>query len=95
MEKFSAIKQTYYGNCGVIERVKLTTEEREIANEISVLEKFIIEKIKGDAELTKAYMKIDDKLTELSCIENERSYIEGFRFGFLMALDVLNYHNEE
>ena len=35
------------------------------------------------------YKKLDDAVTELNALNIENSYVEGFRFGVLMAIDVL------
>jgi hypothetical protein len=38
--------------------------------------------------ILETYKKLDNAISELTCIENEHYYTEGFRFGFLMAMDI-------
>ena len=88
MEKYSAIKEMYYGNRGGHENFKMGKEEKRIVNRIVENEKQLLKKLSKIPEILEIYKKLDDAMCELACIENERCYAEGFRFGFLMAKDV-------
>ena len=49
------------------------------------------DKLSSTPELYEKYKKFDDAVSELGLIENEHYFAEGFRFGFLMAMDVFNF----
>lgn len=92
MEKYSAIKDMFYGNRGRHDSFKIKNEEKSVLNVIANYEELLLKKISKNPETLEIYNKLDNAISELSCIENERSYIEGFRFGFLMAIDIFEIY---
>ena len=88
MKKYSAIKDMYYGNRGGLDTIKIKNEEMLVLDFINESEELLLKKLSQNPELLQIYKKLDDAIGELNLIENEQHYIEGFRFGFLMAMDV-------
>ena len=88
MKKYSAIKDMYYGNRGGLDNIKLKNEEVVVLDTINESEKLLLKKLSQKPELLEIYKKLDSALGELTIIENEHYYVEGFRFGFLMAIDI-------
>ena len=88
MKKYSAIKDMYYGNRGGLDTIKIKNEEMLVLDVINESEELLLKKLSQNPELLQIYKKLDDAIGELNLIENEQNYIEGFRFGFLMAMDV-------
>ncbi|MBQ8427316.1 MAG: hypothetical protein IJX16_06130 [Clostridia bacterium] len=59
-----------------------------VLDTINESEKLLLKKLSQKPELLQIYKKLDSALGELTIIENEHYYVEGFRFGFLMAMDI-------
>ncbi len=90
MKKYSAIKDMYYGNRGGHDIIKIKNEEVLVLDVINESEKLLIKKLSKKLEILEIYKKLDGAIGELTLIENEHYYKEGFRFGFLMAMDVFD-----
>lgn len=90
MVKYSAIKDMYYGNRGQHENVRIKNEDIQVLDTIVECDENLRKKLTANGEVLKIYQRYSDAMMELNCIENEHCYIEGFKFGFLMALDVFN-----
>ncbi len=90
MKKYSAIKDMYYGNRGGHDTIKIKNEEVSVLDVIIECEDLLFKKLGQNPEILEIYKKLDYAIGELTCIENEHYYIEGFRFGFLMAMDIFN-----
>ena len=88
MKKYSAIKDMYYGNRGVRDKFKIESEEKSVLDVIIKCEDTLLKKLNQNPEILEIYKKLDNAISELTCIENERYYIEGVKFGFLMAMDI-------
>ena len=88
MKNYSAIKDMYYGNRGGHDTIKIKNEEISILDVINENEELLLKKLSQKPEILEIYKKLDDALGELNLIENERYYVEGFRFGFLLAMDI-------
>ena len=89
-EKNSAIKDMYYGNRGKLDTIKINNEEVLVLDVINDTEELLLKKLSQEPEILEIYKKLDNAISELSIIENEHFYIEGFRFGFLMAMDIFD-----
>ena len=90
MKKYSAIKDMYYGNRGGHETIKAKDEEMLALEVVNKNEELLLNKLSQKPDIIELYKKIDSAVGELVLIENEHNYIEGFRFGFLMAMDVFD-----
>ena len=88
MKRYSAIKNMYYGNRGGFDTIKIKNDERLVLDVISESEELLLGKLSQTPELLEIYKRLDSAVGELSSIENEHNYIEGFKFGFLMAMDI-------
>ena len=90
MKNYSAIKDMYYGNRGTHSNFKMKNEEKSVLEVITEYEELLLEKLSQNPELLETYKKLDNAISELTCVENEHFYAEGFRFGFLMAMDIFD-----
>lgn len=88
MKKYSALKDMYYGNRGGHDNFKIKNEEVLILDVIAECEELLLKKLVQKPEIMEVYKRLDKAIGELACIENEHYYTEGFRFGFLMAMDI-------
>lgn len=91
----SAIKMMYYGEKGTFDSLKNTPEIKHLLNEINYNEEMLLQKLKKIPEIISQYNKLQDLLSKLNCAESELYYIEGFRFGVLLGLDVADLLKEE
>lgn len=90
MKKYSAIKEMYYGNRGGQETIKIKDEELSVLDVINKNEELLLNTLSKKPEVLEIYKKLDKAIGELTSIENEHHYKEGFRFGFLMAMDIFD-----
>lgn len=88
MKNYSAILEMYRANRGTYNTLKPTEEEKTKLSEIVNLENKLLKELHNSPHLIKLYNNIDEAVVELNILNNESTYIEGFRFGFLIALDV-------
>ena len=90
MKKYSAIKDMYYGNRGGHDTIKIKKEELLVLDVINESEELLLKNLSQTPELLEVYKKLDSAIGELALIENEYHYVEGFKFGFLIAMDIFN-----
>ena len=90
MKKYSAIKEMFYGNRGNLENIKFDNKEVVILDVINENEEILLKELSKKPEILEIYKKLNNALGELDLIENEHYYIEGFKFGFLMAQDIFD-----
>ena len=93
MKKYSALKEMFYGNRGQHDTIKIEDEDVEVLDTIIECEDILKSKLKDNPELLDTYTKLDSAISELNLVEIEHYYIEGFKFGFLMAMDVFDFNN--
>lgn len=87
--KKSAILQMFDGERGCHEFVKPSREYFDILNDASNLYDKMLEKLKNDPELLNLFKKFDDKMEMLNCQSNDEFYLEGFRFGAQVGIDIM------
>ena len=92
MKKYSAIREMFYGNRGQNDTVQIEDEDVKVLDVITECDDYLRNKLSSAPELFEKYKKFDDAVSELGLIENEHYFAEGFRFGFLMAMDVFDYN---
>ena len=90
MKKYSAIKEMYYGNRGGLDTIKIKNDVMLVLDAINESEELLLKKLSQRPDVLEIYKKLDGAIGELALIENESNYIEGFKFGFLMAMDVFD-----
>ncbi len=90
MKNYSAISEMYYGNRGNNEVISMSEDERKSLDRLVDIENKFLEVIKDDKNLIDIYNKLSSEQSEQNAVSLEKVYKEGFRFGFLMALDVLD-----
>ena len=94
MKKLSPILQMFYGKRGNSDLVACTKEYSRLADIAGKFDQAFREKIKDNNELLSLFDKVLDSNADLHCESVDLHYVEGFRFGFLMALDVIYEPNE-
>ena len=94
MKKYSAIKEMFYGNRGQNDTIQIEDEDVKVLDVIIECDDYLRDKLSSTPELLEKYKKFDDAVSELGLIENEHYFAEGFRIGFLMAMDVFNYNKD-
>lgn len=88
--KYSAIKDMFYGNRGQHDNVIINKNDLKILDSVIKFDDTLRDKLKTSPEILEIYNEFDNAVSELNSIENEHYYIEGFKFGFLMAMDIYN-----
>ena len=94
MKKYSAIREMFYGNRGQNDTIQIEDEDVKVLDVIIECDDYLRDKLSISPELLEKYKKFDDAKSDLSSIENEHYFAEGFRFGFLMAIDVFDYNKD-
>ena len=94
MKKYSAIREMFYGNRGQNDTIQIEDEDVKVLDVIIECDDYLRDKLTSTPELYEKYKKFDDAVSELGLIENEHYFAEGFRFGFLMAIDVFDYDKD-
>ena len=94
MKKYSAIREMFYGNRGQNDTIQIEDEDVKVLDVIIECDDYLRDKLSITPELLEKYKKFDDAKSDLSSIENEHYFAEGFRFGFLMAIDVFDYNKD-
>ena len=94
MKKYSAIREMFYGNRGQNDTIQIEDEDVKVLDVITECDDYLRDKLSSTPELFEKYKKFDDAISELGLIENEHYFAEGFRFGFLMAIDVFDYNKD-
>ena len=92
MGKYSAIREMYYGNRGQHDTIVIDDEEVKCLDVITECEEMLINELKKTVNLLKIFESYQEAVFDLNSIENEHYYAEGFRFGFLMAMDIFDYN---
>ena len=90
MKNYSAISEMYYGNRGNAESITASKQEKESLGKLIEIENSFLKVIINDETLLDVYKKLQDEQNNQSALNFETAYKEGFRFGFLMAMDILN-----
>ncbi len=87
----SAILQMFHGNRGLMEQV--TCPKHSKAKEC-VTGKIMAFRERLSEELQKEFDEVYDNITDVQIEEIEAFYTEGFRFGALIGMDIMNFENE-
>ena len=90
MKKYSAIKDMFYGKRGGYDTIKIDDNDITILDTIIKHDENLRIELKKQPKLLEIYIALDKAISELNVIETEHYYIEGFKFGFLLALDVFD-----
>ena len=93
--EYSAISEMFYGNRGAFDNINLKSNNDNLLNSISENEKIVCNKLKEDQKSFQAYLILEELLNDLHLFEIETVYKEAFRFGFLMAVDLLYDNNKK
>lgn len=86
----SAIKKLFFGKLGNFEFIKRSAEEERGLDEVIENDKKLTEFIKDNQEAMQIFIKLKDAVNKSNNAEVLCFYREGFRNGFLLALDVLD-----
>ena len=88
MKMESAIRQMFFGNVGQKRLTKTTAEESELLKEVVRHETILREKLVDLPELLNLYDELSDSLDTLHSEELIEHYVEGFKFGLLVGLEI-------
>lgn len=91
----SAIEQMCSGLRGTYESVQPTDKQSEIMSKVCETDNKLTELLKDDKEATELFNQFKDAIDEANSEECETFYKEGFRFGVLMGIDILNENNSK
>lgn len=88
MEK-SPIMQMYYGERGLYELINISHEYKELSAKFVDLEEELSEKLRPTPELLELFNKAIDTAMDMHCQYAADRYLEGFRFGALIGIDIM------
>ena len=89
MEKYSAIQEIYYGQCNSGKNIKPNKEYRERSKKRCEIEDKLKEKLKGDTEGLQLLEEMAWAHAGMEAAITEQYYREGFSFGMLLGLEVI------
>ncbi len=96
MKRKSAIMQMYYHERGGYEDIPRSNEYFKLLDEYVKNDSEIRDKLSEFPNLLELYKKANDSLEILNCESEDNHYLEGFKFGLLIGLDVAtDTKNEE
>lgn len=88
MKRKSAIMQMHYCERGSYEDVPCSNEYFKLLDEYVKNDSEIRVKLSEFPNLLELYKKANDSLEILNCESEDNHYLEGFRFGVLIGLDI-------
>ncbi|MGN1137327.1 MAG: DUF6809 family protein [Oscillospiraceae bacterium] len=86
----SAIEQMCSGLRGTYESVQPTDKQSEIMSKVCEADTKLTAMLKSNIEATELYNQFKNAIEEANSEECETFYKEGFRFGVLMGIDIIN-----
>ena len=89
MKTENAILQMFYGKRGIHEFVRPTAKHSQLVENLIKSETALKEKLSAFPELSALHQQFVDDLNELFSEELDTHYVEGFRFGCLIGIDVM------
>ncbi len=89
MNKKSAIMQRYYGLRGHCETISCSPKYGELLDDVVKNDEEIRKKLAEFPDLLSLYEKTNSSIEALHLDTLDNYYLEGFRFGCLMGLDIL------
>ncbi|MCL2862270.1 MAG: hypothetical protein FWE22_07670 [Firmicutes bacterium] len=84
----STIRQMYYGEKGSSEQIKVSKEYFNLLQKFTEYEEEFVSKIAAFPELLKLYTKLAESLENANSELFFVHYAEGFKFGFLLGLEI-------
>ncbi len=94
MKRRSAIKEMYLGVRGNYETIKLSKDCINLISKVSAKEETLLKKLKGKQEIMELYKNYKTALENAQSEAYNDYFCEGFRFGMLIGLDVINNNIE-
>ena len=88
MKRKSAIMQMYYGERGNVERISCSEEYYKLLEVVIKSEEELRKELEKIPKLFELYKKTIEAIDALNDEQLDNYYLEAFRFGFLMGLDV-------
>ena len=88
MEKYSAIKEMYYGRRGDGQLIQPSEEYHQQAGRHNEIMEKLQEKLKGDKEGLELLEQLFWASAGLESVAVDQHYCEGFSFGVLMGLEI-------
>ena len=94
MEHKSPIMQMNYQERGSRRELPVTKECHKCLEIAVAAEKKLLDTISDRPDIRKLYEAANDAIEDLHSQQLDDCYAEAFRFGFLLALDVVEYKND-
>jgi len=85
----STIRQMFFGERGNCNAVKPSKEYKEILSELIINEHKLKKRLQTTPAVFKLYRKISDIVSRLSCESETTNFVEGFRFGVLLGIELV------
>lgn len=85
----NTIKELWYGNVCACEKCGRITEEEKELSDLILRNRTKLEECLNESE-KETLEKYVDCLNELSCIEETKAFVEGFRLGIRIFFDALS-----
>lgn len=89
MKTEDAILQMFYGKRGIHEFIRPTAKHAKLVDNLIKSETALMEKLSAFPKLTALHKKFIEDLNEMFSEELNTHYVEGFRFGCLIGIDVM------
>lgn len=94
MEKYSAIQQMILGHRGNIESVKYGKEHNKVFDKFCNKYEEFTQKYSDNPEIITLFNEVCDAADKEQAFAEEDLYIEGFRFGVLIGIDIMSENSK-
>ena len=94
MKNQSAILQILNGDRGCNDNIRCSPEYSKALDKVVEFEEKLTSKLKLEPDLYKLFEDFNDALRTMHCEEVDDYYLEGFRFGALIGIDIMTPPNE-
>lgn len=91
MKRESAIREMFNGNRGRCDQIPMTKEYRQLLAEAEESEEVFLSALGKEERLIELYKKEKEDLEEIWSNECDAYFCEGFRFGVLLGIDILDH----
>ena len=90
MKRNSTIMKMYYGKCGNSECIPRSEEYSRLLDEVIENDNEIRKQLRKYSDLLALYEKTNNSINAMYAEAMNHYYFEGFRFGILMGIDVMD-----
>ena len=90
MKRQWAIREMFNGNRGRCDQIPMTEKYRQLLAEAEESEEAFLSALGKKERLIELYKKAKEDLEEIWSSECDSYYCEGFRFGVLLGMDIMD-----